>query len=208
MTNVNVGILMALIVALSASLAEARVADESQPVPLCSRAITSPEQEWSSPHPAGKAVAQAADCPSVDAAALTGDTLLNYLRTTSRDCLLNNFLTNYNPSIKAHLPTIFSNRNMQSVLTKIEESAAAYDGTNSTGMLQLWFFVQHGYSNHRWFSEWTGVGPFNATTNRALLTASDAFAASDHFYAPTMRPLRSCTTTSRPLLLLGCAGIT
>ena len=196
MPNTNVSTLIALLVALGTGLAEANVADESQPVPLCSRATTSQswdtdppsEQEGSSPHssppPAAKAVAQAANCPSVDAAALTGDTLLNYLRTTSRDCLLNNFLTHSNPSIKAHLPTIFSNRNMQSVLTEIEESAAVYDGTNSTGMLQLWLFVQHGYSSHRWFSAWTGVGPFNATTDRALFAASDAFAASDHFYAP------------------------
>ena len=73
---------------------------------------------------------------------------------------------------------------MQSVLAKIEELAVGYDGTNSTGMLQLWFFVQTGYSYHRWFSSETGVGSFDAATDRAYLAASDAFAASDHFYAP------------------------
>ena len=35
---------------------------------------------------------------------------------------------------------------------------------------------------HRFFPG-TGVGPFNSTTDRAYLAASDAFAASDHFYA-------------------------
>ena len=73
---------------------------------------------------------------------------------------------------------------MQSVFAKIEELAAGYDGTNSTGMLQLWFFVQVGYSYHRFFPDETGVGAFDAATDRAFLAASDAFAASDHFHAP------------------------
>ena len=60
MTNRHVGILVALLTALSTGLAAARdaaLAGESQPVPLCSRAVTSPEQEWSSPRPAAKRLA-------------------------------------------------------------------------------------------------------------------------------------------------------
>ena len=176
MRNTNVGILLALLVALSTGLAEARVAfhvDESLP-----------EQEWSSLRPAAKAVAQASDCLSVDVAALTGDTLTNYLRATSEGCLAHTLHISSNPSIRANVPTIFSNRNMQLVFAEIEELAATYDGTNSTSMLQLWFFVQVGYDYHRFFSGETGVGPFNSTTDRAFLAASDTFAASDHFYAP------------------------
>ena len=187
MINTNVCVLATLLVALSSGLAEARVASrmgESQPVPLRSRDTTSPEQERSSLRPAAKAVALASDCPSVDVAALTGDALIDYIRTTSEGCLAHTLHISSNPSIRADVPTIFSNRNMQSVFAEIEELAATYDGTNSTSMLQLWFFVQVGYDYHRFFSEETGVGPFNAATDRAFLAASDAFAASDHFYAP------------------------
>ena len=186
MRNTNVGILMALLAVLSTGLAEARVAGESQSslAPFCSRGTTSPDQEWSSFRPAAKAAVQGGTCPSVDVAALAGDALINYLRTTSEGCLGSSLYISSNPSIRADVPTIFSNRNMQSVFAEIEESAAAYDGTNSTGMLQLWFFVQVGYSYHRFFPGETRVGPFDAATDRAYLAASDAFAASDHFYAP------------------------
>ena len=186
MTKTNVGILTALLVALSTGLADARVASESQPspTPLCSRDISSPEQEWSSLRPAAKAVAQASECPSVDVAALTGDALIDYLRTTSEGCLGRTLRISDNPSIRADVPTIFSNRNMQSVFAEIEKLVAGYDGTNRTGILQLWFFVETGYVYHRFSPEETGVGPFDAATDRAYLAASDAFAASDHFYAP------------------------
>ena len=182
--STNVGILLALLIPLSTGLAAARVAGVSQPVSLCSRDISSPEQRWSSSQPAAKAVALASACPSVDVAALTGDALINYLRTNSEECLDHNLHPHYNPSIRPHLPTIFSNRNMQSVFAKIKELAAGYDGTNSTGMLQLWYFVQRGYDYRRFFPGETGVESADAATDRAYLAASDAFAASDHFYAP------------------------
>ena len=184
MRNTNAGILLTLLVTLSTGLAEATVAGESLPIPLCRRDTISPEQEWSSLRPAAKAVAQASDCLSVDVAALTGDALINYLRTTSKECLESTLHISLNPPIRADVPTIFSNRNMQSVLAKIEELAVGYDGTNSTGMLQLWFFVENGYIYYRYFRGETGVGPFDVATDRAYLAASDAFAASDHFYAP------------------------
>ena len=192
MNNTIVGILTALFAVLSTCIAEARVAprtSESHPVLLCSRAATPPpysteslEQEWPSLRPAAKV--QAGTCPSVDVAALAGDALINYLRTTSKDCLESTLSISSNPPIRADVPTIFSNRNIQSVFAEIEELAAGYDGTNSTGMLQLWFFVEVGYDYHRFFPGQTGVGPFDAATDRAFLAASDAFVASDHFYAP------------------------
>ena len=149
MRNTNIGILMALLVALSTGLAEATVAGESLPISLSSRGTTSLEQEWSSLRPAAKAVAQASECLSVDVAALTGDALTNYLRATSEGCLARTLHISSNPSIRADVPTIFSSRNMQSALAKIEELAVGYDGTNRTGMLQLWFFVENGYVYHR-----------------------------------------------------------
>ena len=57
MTNANVGILMVLLVVLSTSPTQASVAGESQSVPPCSRAAASPEQEWWSPRPAAKRLA-------------------------------------------------------------------------------------------------------------------------------------------------------
>ena len=57
MTNANAGILMVLLVVLSTSPTQASVAGESQSVPPCSRAAASPEQEWSSPRPAAKRLA-------------------------------------------------------------------------------------------------------------------------------------------------------
>ena len=183
MHNTNAVILLALFIALSTGLAEARVAGGSQSVSLCSRDTSPPQQEWSSLRPAAKATAQEGVCSSVDVAALTGDALINYLRTTSKGCLERTLHISDNPAIRADVPTIFSNRNMQSIFAEIEKLAATYDGTNSTGMIQLWGFVQVGYDYHRFFPG-TGVGPFDAATDRAYLAASDAFAASDHFYAP------------------------
>ena len=57
MTNANVGILMVLLVVLSTGPTQASVAGESQSVPPCSRAAASPEQEWWSPRPAAKRLA-------------------------------------------------------------------------------------------------------------------------------------------------------
>ena len=192
MTNKHVGILIALLAALSIDLAEARVTshvDESQFSldPLCSlfsRTEISPEPEWPSLRPAAKAAVEGGTCLSVDVAAFTGDALTNYLRTTSETCLKRTLHISANPSIRPDVPTIFSNRNMQSVFAEIEKLSATYDGTNSTGMLQLWFFAQTGYAYSIYFPEKAGVEPFDATTDRAYLAASDAFAASGHFYAP------------------------
>ena len=141
-----------------------------------------PEVESSAPRPAGKILVD--DCPPADVASLAGDDLIDYLRNTSLDCLGRTLLIVDNPSIRADVATIFSNANMQSVFAEIKESAAAYDGTNGTGMLQLWRFVQIGYNYHRFFPGESGVGPFDGATDRAYLAASDAFAAADQFNAP------------------------
>ncbi len=143
--------------------------------------IEAAEPEWPPSRPAAKV---ADVCESIDVASLEGDALIDYLRTTSESCLKRTLLISNNSSIREDVPTIFSDRNMQSVFAEIEKSASAYDGTNSTGMAHLWFFVQVGYNYHRFFPGETGVGPFDAATDRAYLAASDAFAASDYFYAP------------------------
>ena len=178
---------------LPASRAAGTLPGEPRPLPspLCSieaslssgsASLFEGEGPWAPPAPAGKMVAET--CESVHVSALAGEDLIDYLRTTSEVCLQRTLRTSENPSIRGDLPTIFSDANMQSVFAEIEESAPAYDGTNSTGILQLWFFVETGYTYHRFFQGRTGVGPFNEATAISYLAASDAFAASDHFNAP------------------------
>ena len=144
--------------------------------------IESPEQDGPPSIPAAKVVADV--CASVDVADLEGDALIDYLRTTSESCLGRGLYLSDNPSIRNDLPTIFSDSNLQSVFAAIEKLAVTYDGTNGTGLQQLWFFVEIGYSYHRFFPAESGVGPFGQATDEAYVAASDAFAASDHFNAP------------------------
>ena len=191
MRNTDIGILMALLVALSTGLAEARVAGESHPPQssLCSRATTPqawgtepPEQEWSSLPPAAKVAVQEANCPSVDVVALTGEALIDHLRMTSTECYNHfRFLYLFKGDYGYDLSTIFNDQNMQSAFKTIERLAPAYDGTNSTGMLQLWTFVRDGYFLHKVNPDRIG-GPLNAATHRAHIAASEAFAANDHFF--------------------------
>ena len=131
--------------------------------PVRASVYLSPEDLQEIPVAASKALAQ--DCPSVDLAALEGDDLTAFVRTISELCFERAFFIRENPSLREDAPTVFGDSNLQSVLAEIEELAVTYDGTNGAGMLQL-----------------SGVGPFDEETDRAYLAASDAFAASDHFY--------------------------
>ena len=182
MYNTIVIILMALLVALSTGLAAATIAprtDESQTShpPLCSRAaITSPwisqplEQEMT--RFAAKMYAD--HCSSSDLATLGENELVNYLQTHSRNCLADVLWT-----FDDNMPAIFTNQNMQAVLKTIEALVPTYDGTNATGLHQLWFFVRIGYYHAFYEDE---IPSFNRETIRAHVSASKAFAASDHFY--------------------------
>ena len=116
--------------------------------------------------------------------ALEGEDLTAHLRTISEPCFERAFTLRENPSLRDEAPTVFSDRNLQSVLAEIEELSIAYDGTNGAGMLRLWHFVQVAYGYQRLWPGLTGVGPFDEETDRAYLAASDAFAASDHFHDP------------------------
>ncbi len=150
--------------------------------PVPASVYLSPEDLPDRPLAASKALAE--DCPAMDLAALEGEGLTAVLRTISEPCFERAFYISENPSLRDDAPTIFGDRNLQSALSEIEELAVTYDGTNSAGMLQLWRFVQIAYEYHRFWPGITGVGPFDEETDRAYLAASDAFAASDHFYAP------------------------
>ena len=167
------------------------VAAFSEPIPstphqLCSMAASLPpeniagaEPEWDILPPAAKV---ADVCESIDVASLEGESLIDYLRNTSGSCLNRNLYARNDPALIEELPSLFSDRNMQSVYAEIEELAPVYDGTNSNGMMHLWFFVQVGYNCDNYFRRETGVGPFDDATDRAYIAASDAFAASDHFF--------------------------
>ena len=179
---VYISILAIILVASSTCLAIATVAprtDVSQTShpPLCSRAAITPpwisqplEQETA--RPAAKMYAD--HCSSSDLAALGGNDLINYLQTHSRDCLADVLWT-----FDDNMPAIFTNQNMQAVLKAIEALVPTYDGTNATGLHQLWFFVRIGY-HHAFYED--EILSFNEETIRAHVSASKAFAASAHFY--------------------------
>ena len=155
---------------------------EKGPVgPARASVYLSPE-DLQEPAPAFKALAE--DCRSVALATLEGENLTAFLRTISEPCVQRTFSFNENRSLWDYGPTVYSDRNLQSVLAEIEELSVTYDGTNSAGMLPLWLFVLFAYTYERIWPEITGVGPFDEETDRAYLAASDAFAASDHFYDP------------------------
>ena len=182
MSNIYIGTLATILVASSTCMAAVRVAprtDESQPShpPLCSRAAITPpwisqplEQE--KVRPAAKMYAD--HCSSADLVTLSGNDLINYLQTHSRDCLADVLWT-----FDDNMPAIFTNQNMQAVLKAIETLVPTYDGTNATGLHQLWFFVRIGYYHAFYEDE---ILSFNKETIRAHVAASKAFAASDHFY--------------------------
>ena len=158
----------------------------SSPDPCCSISPSLPQEESASPKPrwpSSLPAAKVADvCESIDVASLEGESLIDYLRNTSGSCLNRNLYARNDPALIEELPSLFSDRNMQSVYAEIEELAPVYDGTNSNGMMHLWFFVQVGYNCDNYFRRETGVGPFDDATDRAYIAASDAFAASDHFF--------------------------
>ena len=143
MRNIYIDILAIILVASSTCMAATTVAprtDESQTShpPLCSRAaITSPRisqpLEQKTARPAAKIYAD--HCSSADLAALGGNDLINYLQTHSRDCLADVLWI-----FDDNMPAIFTNQNMQTVLKAIEALVPTYDGTNATGLHQLWFF--------------------------------------------------------------------
>ena len=114
----------------------------------------------------------------MDIPSLQADALVDYLRSTSHHCVEQSLLSR-DPDYRRAWPVVFSDANMQSVFAEIERLAFSYDGTDDSGMLNLWFFVRSGYGLYRWFPG-TGVGPFNDATVQAFLDASDAFGASDH----------------------------
>ena len=107
-------------------------------------------------------------CSTSDLEALEGADLVNYLRTHKVECYRFDFTG------------IFTDGKMQPVLSAIEELAPAYDGTNSTGVFQLWHFVWIGF----WYEHRHPhlVGPFEEATNSAYIAASEAFAANDHLF--------------------------
>ena len=128
--------------------------------------------EQKTARPAAKIYAD--HCSSADLAALGGNDLINYLKTHSRDCLSDVLWT-----FDDNMPAIFTNQNMQTVLKAIEALVPTYDGTNATGLHQLWFFVRIGYYHAFYEDE---ILSFNEETIRAHVSASKAFAASAHFY--------------------------
>ena len=117
-------------------------------------------------------------CPSVDIPSLPEAALVDYLRSTSHDCVYQS-LTSHDPGYRQARPIVFSDANLQAVFAEIERLTPSYDGDSRPEMRNLWFFASTGYELHRWFPG-TGVGPFSEATGQAFLDASGAFGASEH----------------------------
>ena len=178
-----------VLMAMSSSMAATGVAAFTGPIPSAPDAfsriaaflppenIQAAEPGWPPSLPAAKT---ADVCESIDVTSLQGESLVEYLRTTPESCLKRTLYARHDLALRKDLPTLFSDRNMQSVYAEIEELAPAYDGSNSTGMGHLWFFAQIAYRCDEFYGGETGVGPFDEATGRAYIAASDAFAASGH----------------------------
>ena len=106
-------------------------------------------------------------CSTSDLEVLEKGDLVDYLRTHKVECYRD-------------FPGIFTDGKMLPVLSAIEELAPSYDGTNSTGVFQLWHFAWIGF----WFEQTHPhlVGPFDEATNSTYIAASEAFAANDHLF--------------------------
>ena len=137
--------------------------------------IQPPDGPWPDRRSAAKSLAV---CPSVDIPSLPAAALVDYLRSTSHDCVYQS-LTSHDPDYRQARPVVFSDANMQAVFAEIERLTPSYDGDSRSEMRNLWLFASTGYQLYRWFPG-TGVGPFNDATAQALLDASDAFGASEH----------------------------
>ena len=147
-----------------ASFLAANVPEDSSIGPL----ITRGRVYWHPDMIAGLNDEATPPCSTSDLEVLEGADLVNYLRTHKVECYRFDFTG------------IFTDGKMQPVLSAIEELAPAYDGTNSTGVFQLWHFVWIGF----WYEHRHPhlVGPFEEATNSAYIAASEAFAANDHLF--------------------------
>ena len=81
------------------------------------------------PWPESRSAAKSLEvCPSTDIPSLQADALLDYLRSTSYDCVSQS-LTSNDPEYRKAWPDVFSDANMQSVFAEIERLAPSYGGT-------------------------------------------------------------------------------
>lgn len=132
-------------------------------------------QHWPLTSAKPTAVFQDPECSSAFIATLDTQALVSYLRTHPVDGCLGDFLWNFNED----LALTFMDENMQAVFDSIAELSPNYDGTNTLGLQQLWFFPHVGYF-HEFFEE--DVPEFSEETLAAHIAASAAFADNDHIY--------------------------
>lgn len=134
-----------------------------------------PTQHWPLRSAKPTAAFQDPECSSAFIATLDTEALVNYLRTHPVDGCLADFLWDFNED----LAQTFTDESMQAVFDSIEGLSPGYDGTNTLGLQQLWFFPHVGYF-YEFFEE--DVSEFSQETLAAHIAASAAFAASDRIY--------------------------
>jgi microbial collagenase len=109
----------------------------------------------------------AVGCDSSDLMGLSGKELTSYLAMQTMNCLY--YLWTPDAGVQAALV----DANVQTVANKIVEIAAGYDGTNSAGYRQLWFFVRIAYY-HAFYGD---IPALDESTDTAVQTSLQAMAA-------------------------------
>lgn len=117
------------------------------------------------------------DCISQDIATLSGASLVEYLLSHP----VYNCFSSFFFAFDQNLALVFTDANMQTVMSAAQERIPAYNGTNEVGLHQLWFFVHAGYYHEFFQNE---VGPFNDVTRDLVIAVSREFEQNANIYAP------------------------
>ncbi|WP_222423754.1 collagenase [Lysobacter antibioticus] len=113
-------------------------------------------------------------CDSAQFSNASGSELVSRIKATSIDCLS----TLFNLTGTAAGAT-FPESKMVTVANAIASDSAGYDGTNSTGILNLMHFMQAGY--YVQFYQKPSVGEYGAGLTAAIRSALDKFSANANF---------------------------
>ncbi|MFE9426962.1 collagenase [Kitasatospora sp. NPDC006697] len=115
-----------------------------------------------------------ASCTPADFSGRSGAGLVSFIQGSAPDCISSLFhLTG------ATADGVFKESQMTAVANGLRSAASSYDGTNSTGVFQLAYFLQAGYYVQYYDS--ADVPAYSAALSSAVQAAIDAYVASPHF---------------------------
>ena len=115
-----------------------------------------------------------AACDSNQFGSLSGTALVNALKAVDTDCVNSLFSLSGNSAYST-----FREAQMVTVANALQSTAASYNGTNSSGALQLILFLRAGYYVQYYDS--ATVGAYGTSLRNAIRPALDAFTANANF---------------------------